>query len=59
MDGLELLGGEGGGEGDEGQNGVLTTDSVEFSKDGFSVTFWGNSSEFRGDNVEGFNDLGG
>lgn len=59
VDGSESLSGEGGGEGDEGEDGVLTTDSVEFSKDDFSILFGLDGSELGGNNVEGFNDLGG
>lgn len=58
-DGLELLWGEGGSEGDEGKDGVLTTDSVEFSEDGLSIRFRGDGAELGGNDVKGLNDLGG
>lgn len=44
---------------DEGQDGVLTTDSVEFSENGFSITFGLDGAQFGGNDVEGFNHLGG
>lgn len=58
-DGLELFGGEGGSEGDEGEDGVFTTDSVEFSEDGFSIGFRGDGTELGSDDVKSLNDLGG
>ena len=32
---------------------------MEFSKNGFSITFGLDGTQFSGDDVEGFNDLGG
>lgn len=59
LDALELLGGEGGGEGDEGEDGVLTTDSGELGEDGFSISFGLDGAQLGGNDVEGLNDLGG
>lgn len=57
LNGLESLWGEGGGELNEGKDGVFTTDSLQFSEDGISVSLWLDGSELGGNNVEGFDDL--
>lgn len=44
---------------DEGKDGVFTTDLVQFSEDGFSVAFRLDGAQLGGDDVEGFNNLGG
>ena len=59
LDGLESLWGEGGGELDEGKDGVFTTDSAELGKDGISVALGLDGTKLGGNDVEGFNDLGG
>lgn len=56
---MESLGGEGGGKGDEGKDGVFSSDSVEFCEYGFGITFGLDGTELGGNNVEGFDDLGG
>jgi hypothetical protein len=59
LDGLESLWGEGGGELDEGEDGVLTTDSAELSKDGIGIGLGLDGTELGGNDVKGFDDLGG
>jgi len=43
---------------DKSENGVFTSDSVEFSKDGFSIAFGLDGAQLGSNDVEGFDDLG-
>jgi hypothetical protein len=44
---------------DEGEDWVFTSDLVQLGKNGFSVTFGLDGAQLGGNDVEGFNDLGG
>lgn len=59
MDVVEGVSGESGGDGNEGKNWVLSSDSVELSEDGLGISFRLDGTQLSGDHIKGVNDDGG
>lgn len=56
---MKSLWGEGGGELDEGKDGVFTTDSAELGEDGVGIRLWLDGTKLGGDDVKSLNNSWG